>query len=247
MFDTYSLVIIISTFVLAGMVKGIIGLGLPTVSLAILTVAIDLPTAMALLLIPSFVTNVWQALIGGNGKKVILRIWPFILMAGVTVSIGSMSLTRLNLSLLSALLGGLLIIYSAISLGGIRIQITESQVTPFGIVLGVVNGILTGMTGSFVVPGVMYLQAIDLKRDELIQAMGMLFTISTVALGLALHQNQFLNTEHGILSSAALIPAIIGMVLGRRIRIGLSEKRFRLIFFVSLLVLGGYLAVNSLV
>ena len=83
---------------------------------------------------------------------------------------------------------------------------------------GLVNGVLTGMTGSFVVPGVMYLQALGLSRDALIQAMGMLFTVSTLALGFALQANDLLRMEHGALSTMALAPAVAGMVIGQRIR-----------------------------
>jgi len=61
------------------------------VSLAFLTVAIDLPSAMALLLAPSFVTNVWQAIVGGHGKAILLRLWPFLFMATVTVWLGSIA------------------------------------------------------------------------------------------------------------------------------------------------------------
>ena len=77
MFDPTILAIVLATFVLAGTVKGVIGLGLPTVSLALLTVALDLPSAMALLLLPSFITNVWQAAVGGHGREIIKRLWPF--------------------------------------------------------------------------------------------------------------------------------------------------------------------------
>ena len=70
------LLIIGGTFLLAGMVKGVIGLGLPTVSLALLTVALDLPQAMALLLVPSFVTNLWQAMAGGRAREIAGRLWP---------------------------------------------------------------------------------------------------------------------------------------------------------------------------
>ncbi|MEH6625632.1 MAG: hypothetical protein V7739_04255 [Motiliproteus sp.] len=88
MFDAPTIFIIAATFLLAGSVKGITGLGLPTVSLALLTVAIDMPTAMALLLVPSFATNLWQAVVGGNGHEVLVRIWPFKLAATATVWLG---------------------------------------------------------------------------------------------------------------------------------------------------------------
>ncbi|MDH3473833.1 MAG: TSUP family transporter, partial [Rhodospirillales bacterium] len=120
MFDAFTILAIVGTFLIAGTVKGVIGLGLPTVSLALLTVAIDLPHAMALLLVPSFVTNVWQAVVGENGFAILRRLWPFLLMATATVWLGALALTRVDLSLLSALLGGLLVVYSAVSLAGLR-------------------------------------------------------------------------------------------------------------------------------
>ncbi len=112
--------------------------------------------------------------------------------------------------------------------------------------MGAINGVLTGMTGSFVVPGVMYLQALGLPRDMLIQAMGMLFTVSTLALAAALGGNGLLTAERGALSAAALLPAIIGMAAGRRIRRSLSEPQFRRLFFVSLLLLGAYIMAGAL-
>jgi uncharacterized membrane protein YfcA len=113
-------------------------------------------------------------------------------------------------------------------------------------VLGAVNGVLTGMTGSFVVPGVMFLQAIGLSRDMLIQAMGILFTISTVALAVALGGNDLLTKDLGILSALGVIPALLGMVLGQRIRKSLSEEKFRRVFFISLFVLGLYIVAGAL-
>lgn len=246
MLDPLILLVIAGTFLLAGTVKGVIGLGLPTVSLALLTVAIDLPSAMALLLVPSFVTNVWQAATGGNGRAILRRLWPFLLMATVTVWLGAAALSRVDLSLLSALLGVLLVVYAGLSLAGLHFTIPARREMWAGPVLGAVNGILTGMTGSFVVPGVLFLQAIGLPRDRLIQAMGMLFTVSTAALAVALQGNDLLTVELGGLSAAALIPAIVGMVLGRRIRQGLPEQLFRRVFFASLLMLGLYIIASAL-
>lgn len=85
MVDVASLLVVAGTFLIAGSVKGVIGLGLPPVSLALLTVALDLPTAMALMLIPSFVTNIWQSMVGGNARAILVRLWPFLAMATLTV------------------------------------------------------------------------------------------------------------------------------------------------------------------
>ncbi len=244
--DLFALTAIGGTFLIAGMVKGVIGLGLPTVSLALLTVTLDLPSAMALLLVPSFITNLWQAVVGGQGGAILQRIWPFLLLATGTVWIGAIALRQVDLSLLSALLGLLLVIYGVANLAGLRFSLTQHQAAWLGPVLGTVNGVLTGMTGSFVVPGVMFLQAIGLPRDMLIQAMGILFTLSTLALAVALQRNAFVTAELAGLSTAAVPPAIIGMIAGQRLRQNLSEQLFRRTFFIALLVLGTYIIFRAL-
>lgn len=245
MFEAHTIVVIVGTFLIAGSVKGIIGLGLPTVSLGLLTATLDLTSAMALLLVPSFVTNLWQAVVGGNFEAILSRIWGFLLMVSVTVWIGAIVLTRVDLSLLSALLGALLITYSVLSLVGFRLTISTRQEIWAGPLSGIVNGILTGMTGTFVIPGVMYLQSIGLPRDQLIQAMGMLFTVSTLALGLALQGNNLLTPDLQAMSATALVPAIVGMVVGQKIRRKLSETVFRNIFFLALFGLGTYIIFNA--
>ena len=243
--DPLTAVIIFAVFLLAGGVKGLVGFGLPTVSLALLTAAFDLTTAMVLLLVPSFVTNVWQAAVGGYGRAILARLWPFLVMATVTVWIGALVLARVGVAWLSALLGLLLVVYSVLNLAGVRIALAPGQETWAGPLVGAVNGVVTGMTGSFVVPGVLYLQAIGLARDMLVQAMGIFFTLSTVALALALRGNGVLDLSYGAWSAAALAPAALGMIVGRRIRGRLSEERFRQVLFIALSVLGGYIIARS--
>ena len=245
MIETYTAIIIGGTFLLAGSVKGVIGLGLPTVSLGLLAATLDLPTAMALLLIPSFVTNVWQACVGGNGKIILQQIWPFLCLATVTIWLGSKALTTINPLYLSILLGVLLIAYSALNLLGFHLSITSQHERWTGPLLGTANGILTGMTGSFVVPGVMYLQAIGLSRDMLVQAMGMLFSLSTIGLAFALQKNNLLTSELATVSACAVVPAVTGMVIGQRVRKSLSETKFRKIFFISIFILGGFIIIKS--
>jgi uncharacterized membrane protein YfcA len=238
MLDPLAISVIAAAFLVAGAVKGVIGLGLPTVSLGLLTAALDLRTAMALLIVPSFVTNLWQAATGGNARAILARVWPFLLAATATVWLGALALTRVDASLLSGLLGALLALYAAVSLAGVRLAIPPRRETWAGPLFGTVNGILTGMTGSFVVPGVMYLQAIGLPRDRLVQAMGMLFTASTVALAAALQGSDLLGAQLGLISAGAVIPAVAGMLAGQRLRRRLSEEKFRRTFFVAVLALG---------
>jgi uncharacterized membrane protein YfcA len=216
------------------------------VSLGLLTVVFDLTTAMALLLIPSFVTNIWQALIGGHILQTAWRIWPFLFMAMGTVWLGSIVLTRVDLPILSILLGALILAYGSVNLAGFRLTISDQQKGWAGPFFGAANGILTGMTGSFVFPGVLYLQAIGLPRDRLIQSMGMLFTVSTIALAGSLKGNNLLLPHHISLSALAVLPALAGMVIGQIIRKRISETQFRRIFFCALILLGFYIVLGAL-
>lgn len=247
MFDADTIAIITAVFLVAGTVKGVVGLGMPIVSLALLTIAFGLPEAMALMLVPSLATNLWQAAIGGHGLAILRRIWPFLLMATATVWLGAGALRRVDLAWLSTLLGMLLVAYAGLGLSGRHFTLTPRRERWAAPLLGAVNGILTGMTGAFAVPGVMYLQAIGLGRDTLIQAMGILFTASTLILAAALGGNGLLSATTGTLSAAAVLPAIVGMVLGQRIRKRLPEERFRAVLYAALLVLGGYIMARALI
>jgi len=236
--DPFSLVAIALTFLLAGGIKGVIGLGLPTVSLGLLTMVLDLRTAIALMIVPSFATNVLQAVSGGHGRAILRRIWPFLAAAAATVWIGALALSRVDLALLSALLGALLMTYSVLNLSGVSVSIAPRHEGWMGPLFGAVNGVLTGMTGASLVPGVIFLQGIGLARDLLVQALGMLFLASTIALGLSLHDHGLLGAQLAGVSAAAVLPATLGMVAGQRIRRRLSEQRFRKIFFVAVFLLG---------
>lgn len=243
--DPITLAATAGVFLLAGAVKGVIGLGLPTVCLAVLILFLDLPSTMALLLVPSFVTNLWQASVGGHAMPLLRRLWPFLLPAAALVWVGGQTLAMVDLSLMSLTLGLLLIVYAAVNLEGRKQEILPQKERWMGPLLGAVNGVLTGMTGSFVVPGVLFLQAIGLPRDQLVQAMGILFTISTVALAVSLGGNSFLTAELGLVSLAGTAPALAGMVIGQRLRRTLSEERFRRVFFWSILALGLVIAAKA--
>tara|TARA_B100001964_G_C14226508_1_gene597900 strand:- start:715 stop:1458 length:744 start_codon:yes stop_codon:yes gene_type:complete len=244
MFDVFTFLAIAATFAIAGGVKGVIGLGLPTVSLGLLTAVLDLPTAMAVLIAPSFVTNLYQSSVGGHANLILRRIWPFLLTATAAVWLGAIALTRVEFGVLTALLGFLLVAYGGLSLAGIRLMIPAHSEKWTGLIFGAANGILTGMTGSFVVPGVMYLQSIGLSRDMLVQAMGMLFTMSTFALTFALGTNGLLSTELGIVSLLAVLPSLIGMWIGQYLRHRLSEAQFRRSLFIGIVLLGVYILLD---
>ena len=235
------------TFLLAGFVKGIIGLGLPTISLAILTTGLGLLPAMGLMIIPSFVTNLWQAFQGGSLLKIARRFWLMMLTVVAGIWIGGKILIISNLFFLTGLLGVLLSVYSIIGLTRYKISAPAKSEHILSPLVGGISGILTGLTGTFVIPGVLYLQSIGLDRNMLIQTMGVLFSISTLALAITLGHNNLFSLNIGAYSLGGVVPAIIGMIIGQKIRSKLSEKIFTRIFFTSLLLLGFYITFRAFI
>lgn len=245
MLEPLTPLLIAVTFLIAGGVKGVIGMGMPTVSLALLAATLGLQPAMALLLVPTLVTNLWQALAGGRLVAIVRRLWPFLVCSVVAVWPGVMLLARVESRWLSLLLGVLIVGYALLNLGMARLVLPVSHERRAGLACGLANGLLTGMTGSSVFPGVAYLQALGLPRDQLIQAMGILFCSCTLSLGLAMGGENLLTGELLGLSAAALVPALLGMQLGQRLGRRLSESSFRRVFFLGLLAMGGYLVVRA--
>ncbi len=116
-----------------------------------------------------------------------------------------------------------------------------------GPLCGLVTGLITAATGVFVIPAVPYLQAIGLERDELVQALGLSFTVSTIALAYSVGAAGALDASIGGLTVIGLIFAVAGMWAGQGLRARLSPEKFRHWFFAGLLLLGAYLFAMSLV
>lgn len=236
--STESILIITATFVLAGFVKGVIGLGLPLVSIAILAATLGLKEAMALMLVPTFITNLWQGVRGPELGPVLRRLWPFLVFGFGMIFAGAAALTKVDNRILSALLGLCLGLYALFGLMRPRASQPGAAEWWLSPLMGGFTGLFAGLTGVMSFPGVPYLQALGLNRESLIQAMGLWFTIGAVALALSLQSQSLLPSNLAMMSAAAVIPAFFGMMLGQITRQRLSEQRFRLVFLWGLLVLG---------
>jgi uncharacterized membrane protein YfcA len=240
------LLIVSLTFFAAGGIKGVVGLGLPTFSLGLLAISFDLVTAIVLTIIPSLVTNLWQAFSGTPVRQILQRIWPFLLLALATIWLGAYTLATLDTYFLTLLLGTLLIAYALISLLGIHFTIPPRHRGWTGACLGTLNGALTGMAGVYIVPSVMYFQAIGMRREELVTAMGILFSLSSISMLLAYRYQELLTVQQAMLSLFAVIPALIGMYVGQRIRQLLAEATFKKLLFITLFFLGLLIIIRNI-
>ena len=239
-------IILFVTFLLAGTVKGVVGLGFPTVSLALLTLAFGLKDAMAMLIVPSLLTNIWQAGVGGELGTILKRFWPLLITTCIGVLAGAWVLAGSDAVGLTILLGVLLIAYAVYGLATPVFPSPGRHETWLSPVVGLLSGIVTGLVGIFLMPSVPYLQALGLKRDHLVQAMGVFFTVSTAALGVALGGFGVMTGDLAAWSVAGIVPGVLGMMLGQRIRQRLDENRFRQVLLGAILVMGLVVAVKAL-
>ncbi len=240
------LALISAVFLLAGLVKGVVGLGLPAVALGLLTVFLGLKEAVVLIVFPSLATNLWQAFSGGALLAIGRRLWPLLAPACVGIWFGTGLLAQSDGRLLAGLLGLLLSIYAVSALASPRIRVPEAWEPWLSPPIGAITGFFTGLTGSFTFPGIAYVQALGFPRDRLIQAMGIIFLVSTTTLGLGLADNGLLTRDLAIASLAAVIPAFLGLFAGQKLRRRIPEAHFHRVLLGALLVLGVYIGINAL-
>ena len=240
-----NLVVIAAIFLLGGAVKGVVGLGLPTVTLTLLTIVFGLKGAMVMMIVPSVATNIVQAVSGGALMGLLRRLWPMLVLVCIGIWAGTRFLAGADATVLAGVLGAVTLIYGVVGLMSPVMPDLSRQERWLGPVVGLVNGVVTGLTGSSVMPGVPYFQSLGLSRDQLIQAMGILFSSSALVLAVAMAGVKLLPTELGLASLAGLAPAFAGMWLGLKVRKRISQQTFRRVLFVSLLVLGAYMTLRA--
>jgi uncharacterized protein len=241
-----TLAAIAGAFLLAGFVKGVIGLGLPTVSIGLLGLLMTPAQAAAVLVVPSLVTNIWQAAVGGGLLALARRLWP--LLAGICAgtALGVVVLPHDDNGRATVWLGLALAVYAALGLVKVEFFVPRHAETWLGLLMGAATGAITVATGIFVMPGTPYIQSMEFDRDKLVQALGLSFTVSTITLAAALAYTGQVQTSLAWPSIVALAAALAGMGLGQLTRGKIKAETFRLCFFVGLMLLGLHLALRGL-
>ncbi len=239
------LLFIAGVFVVAGFVKGVVGLGLPAIAMGLLALVMPPADAASVLILPTVATNIWQMAAGPSLKPIIVRLWPFMLsVIGGTLA-GAGWLVSAHGHFGTMLLGIALALYALSGLAAIRFAVSARTEPWLGPIVGLVTGLVAAATGVFAMPAVIYLQAIGLEKEDLVQALGLSFTVSSLALAVNLASASALNLSLGTASIGALAVACLGMWLGQVLRLRLRPQTFRLIFLLGLLALGICLILRS--
>ena len=237
---------IAGAFLVAGFVKGVIGMGLPTIAIGLLVLMMTPLQAAAILVLPSLVSNVWQFAVGGGFVALLRRLRP--LLAGICIGtfIGAVWLPNGNSGQATVWLGVALAIYAGLGLFKVHLSVPPRAEVWLGLIVGIATGAVTVATGVFALPSVPYIQALQMQHDKLVQALGLSFTVSTITLAAALSHAGDINTSLAWPSLVALAVALLGMWLGQMVRGRVRPETFRLCFFLGLFALGAHLALRGL-
>src|SRR5260370_22002083 len=241
MFEPF-LILIAAAFLLAGFVKGVIGMGLPTVSMGLLAVTMQPSHVLAIVIVPAIITNIWQTFVGPYLRDIIRRLWP--LMAGPIIGIW------LNAGMLTAryarygtiVLGVLLVIYAIIGLSQFSFKVARRDEKWVGGIVGVMTGMVPAATGVQVIPSMPFMQAIGMEKDELVQALGLFFTVATLALGFSLTSAGLFSAATAWPGAVAMAGAVAGMFIGQAVRSRMQPEVFRRLVLIGMIFLGLFLA-----
>jgi uncharacterized membrane protein YfcA len=244
--STWLIGTVAATFFLAGIVKGVTGMGLPTVAMGVLGALVSPVAAATLLIVPSFVTNVWQLFTGPGFLQLIVRFWPMMAAIVAGTVAGSSLLTSGDTRFATSSLGAALLVYAAYTLIARQLAVPAGLERWLSPLIGVTTGVVTGGTGVFVIPAVPYLQALGLEKEDLIQALGLSFTVSTIALAASLAWHGAFQLGNVWMSALAVAPALAGMWVGQVVRKKVSPTAFRCWFLCGLLLLGTDLLIRPL-
>lgn len=243
--------LILAALLLAGFVKGVVGLGLPAVALAVLGLALPPAQAAALIVVPSILTNVWQAWSGPDLLGLARRLAPMLLgvvlgvwgAMAIGLGIGDPVIQRAG----GAVLGVMLALYALTALLLPVFRVPDAAERRYGPAIGLATGAVTAATGLLLIPGAAWIQALGLPRDRLVQALGIFLTVGNTAFGAGLAVDGLLGAS--TLAAALLLAlpaALAGQWLGTRLRGVIEPGLFRRVFLLALLALGLYQAVRPL-
>src|SRR5207248_11079003 len=150
---------------LAGFIKGVLGLGLPTGSMGLLAVTMPPGQALAIVIVPAIVTNIWQTFVGPYLRDIMRRLWPLMIGTVIGIWLNAGLLTGPYAPYGTVFLGVLLIIYAIMGLTKLQFSVPPRNEKWIGGIVGLITGVVSAGTGVQVFPSMPYMQAIGMEKD----------------------------------------------------------------------------------
>lgn len=225
-------------FVFAGFVKGALGIGLPAFSIGLLTFYYEPRVGMALILPALFMTNLRQAYLGGRIWDVVLKHKYFCVFACAGIFVTAVIGARVPVDILMITVGIAMVVFAVTSLMDAIPPLRASWNKPVQILAGISSGVLGGLTSIWGPPLAMYLTSLRPTKDEMIQTLGVMFSIQCVFLIAGFIVSGELTARLAIIGLIAMFPAFVGMFIGERVRATMDLRQFMRAFLICFIVLG---------
>lgn len=233
---TYTEIYLVAgAFLLAAYLKGITGLGFSTVSLPMLSLFLDHKLAMPLVLLPSLCSNIMVIANSGRIKEAIRKHWLLIVAPVPGLLGGLLLLGVLESNVCRVVLGAILMVFVFWELKRRGHWIPPGWLeAPVGVVTGLVNGV----TGSQMMPLIPYLVMRRMERELFVVVINLSFTFSSLIMLAGLRAHQFLTVEIFTVSAFGILPVGFGIWLGSLVRRRMKVNHYRKVVLFSLLIIG---------
>jgi len=241
----YLFFIYLGIFFLGGLVKGTIGVGLPTVTLTLLSFFFDIKDSISFILIPVILTNLVQMLDGKELKSIFQQTKFFLVTSVVFVIPGFLVLRAINSNTILLILASLLVLNSCLVLFNKIITIKKHTSFQTQFWIGALTGITTGVTSIYTMPFIFLIQSLKFNKEKLIQLMGLSFFLYSLTQFALFYSFSMINEKVLLFSSVACVPIIFGVISGKYLRKVLSEQTFKLLFNYMLLISGIVIIIKS--
>ena len=225
-------------FLIAGSVKGLVGIGLPTAAISMLTIFIDPRTAIAMGLVPIVVANAWQVWSMGDIRGAFQRYWVFAFALGISVFVTVSLSAEVSDRVIFLALGISIVAFAVLNLRFVMPAIPDRFDRVAQVGMGTIGGILGGLSGVWVAPVIMYMSARGVQKDEFVRATGLLLFIGGVPFFAAYVMQGFLTVPLAGVSLGLVLPTLMGFALGARLRNRLSNEKFKKVLLYVFLLLG---------
>lgn len=223
----------------AGLVKGTVGFAMPMIIISGLSSVIVPELALAGLIFPTLVTNIWQALRQGwSAAWESIKSYRLFLVVGGVFLISSAQLVRFVPQSVLFFVIGLPITVFAISqlMGWVPKLSGRSSKLEAGV--GAFAGFIGGLSGVWGPPTVAYLTAVDTPKVEHVRVQGTIYGLGAVLLLFAHLKSGILSGPTMLWSALLVAPAVLGMWIGFRLQDRIDQVAFRKATLFVLCVVG---------
>jgi len=224
----------------AGAVKGVTGFAMPMVFISGLGTFLAPELALAGLIIPTLLTNLWQAVRQGWRSALLSARdhWRFLSIALLCLIISAKFVTALPGSRLFLVLGVPVTVFAVLQLIGWRLTIKPEKRRQAELGIGTLAGTLGGLSDVWGPPTVMYLTALSTPKVEHGRVQGVVYGTGALAMTAAHLNSGILNASGLTFSTLLILPAVLGMLAGFWVQDRLDQERFRWAILIVLTVAG---------